>query len=44
MHLPLTVVKAGKPVIFLRIGRLGMVMSNVPSWLPMNGSRSLPSS
>jgi hypothetical protein len=28
---PLTVVKAGKPVILLRIGRLGILNSNVPS-------------
>src|SRR5258707_4067620 len=34
-------VKAGNPVIFLRIGRLGILNSNVPSWLPMTGSRSL---
>src|SRR5438034_7109429 len=41
---PMSVVKAGRPVIFLRIGRLGMVKSKVPSWLPMRGSLSLPSS
>ena len=37
-------VKAGRPLIFFLIGRFGMVMSNVPSWVPMIGSRSLPSS
>jgi hypothetical protein len=36
------VVKAGNPVIFLWIGRFGILNSSVPSWLPMIGSRSLP--
>ena len=30
--------------IFFRIGRFGMVISNVPSWVPKMGSRSFPSS
>ena len=33
-----------QPGIFLRIGRFGILNSSVPSWLPMIGSRSLPSS
>src|SRR6185503_4927686 len=41
---PRTVVNAGRPVMVLRIGRLGILYSSVPSWLPMIGSRSLPSS
>ena len=41
---PFTVVNAGSPLIFLRIGRFGIVMSNVPSCVPMMGSRSFPSS
>ena len=41
---PRTVVKAGRPLIVLRIGRLGILNSSVPSWVPMIGSRSLPSS
>ena len=41
---PHTVVNAGSPLIVLRIGRFGILYSSVPSWLPMIGSRSLPSS
>ena len=41
---PRMVVNAGRPLIFFRIGRFGIVMSNVPSCVPMIGSRSLPSS
>ena len=37
-------VKAGRPLIFFRIGRLGMVMSKVPSCVPKMGSCSFPSS
>jgi hypothetical protein len=37
-------VKAGCLVIFLRIGRLGILYSSVPSGVPMIGSRSLPRS
>ena len=33
-------VNAGRPMIFLRIGRFGIVMSSVPSCVPMIGSRS----
>ncbi len=29
---PFNVVKAGNPVIFLRIGRFGILNSSVPSW------------
>ena len=31
---PISAVKAGRLVIFLRIGRFGIVVSNVSSWLP----------
>ena len=41
---PLRVVNAGNPLRTLRIGRLGIVKSSVPSWVPHIGSRSLPSS
>src|SRR5947209_17332532 len=41
---PLRVVKAGRPLSTLRIGRLGIVYSREPSWAPTIGSRSLPSS
>src|SRR3954453_5065059 len=38
---PRIVVNAGRPLCRLRMGRLGIVISNVPSWLPTIGSRSL---
>src|SRR6516162_2651282 len=41
---PRIVVKEGRPLIRFRIGRFGIVMSNVPSCVPTIGSRSLPRS
>src|SRR6478735_2983574 len=41
---PRTVVKLGRPVIFLFTGRFGILKSSVPSCAPMNGSRSFSSS
>ena len=41
---PVRVVNAGNPLRVLRIGRLGILKSSVPSWVPHMGSCSLPSS